>query len=168
MQARADEDPRIILIAESLPRNELLALYGCCDVFLSLHRSEGFGRGMAEALQLGVDVIATNFGGNTDFCNGPLAHPVQWRKAPVPRGSYPHADGHTWADPNLNHAAQLCQKVAERRIAILNNPNSLDPSRDTLILNKYRKQFTFAEVGLCYQKRLEALWAESKSIKHGR
>ena len=168
LQARADEDPRIILIAESLPRNELLALYGCCDVFLSLHRSEGFGRGMAEALQLGVDVIATNFGGNTDFCNGPLAHPVQWRKAPVPRGSYPHADGHTWADPNLNHAAQLCQKVAERRIAILNNPNSLDPSRDTLILNKYRKQFTFAEVGLCYQKRLEALWAESKSIKHGR
>ena len=79
-QARAAEDSRIVLIAESLPREELLALYGCCDVFLSLHRSEGFGRGMAEALQLGVDVIATDFGGNTDLCSGPLVHPVRWRR----------------------------------------------------------------------------------------
>jgi glycosyltransferase involved in cell wall biosynthesis len=46
-------------------------------VFLSLQRSEGFGRGMAEALQLGVDVITTAYGGNTDFCTGPLAHPVR-------------------------------------------------------------------------------------------
>ena len=84
LQARASEDSRIILIAESLPRDELLSLYGCCDVFLSLHRSEGFGRGMAEALQLGLDVIATDFGGNTDFCTGPLAHPVRWRKVPIP------------------------------------------------------------------------------------
>ena len=48
LQARAAEDPRIVLIAESLPRDELLALYGCCDVFLSLHHSEGFERGEAE------------------------------------------------------------------------------------------------------------------------
>ena len=77
LQARAAEDSRIVLIAESLPRHDLLALYGCCDVFLSLHRSEGFGRGIAEALLLGVDVIATAYGGNTDFCAGPLAHPVR-------------------------------------------------------------------------------------------
>ena len=53
LQLRAAEDPRIHLVVASLDRNELLALYGCCDVFLSLHRSEGFGRGMAEALLLG-------------------------------------------------------------------------------------------------------------------
>jgi hypothetical protein len=63
-------------ICIKVPRDELLALYDCCDVFLSLHRSE--------ALQLGVDVIATDFGGNTDFCTGPLAHPVRWRPAPTP------------------------------------------------------------------------------------
>ena len=44
---------------------------------IALHRSEDFGRGTAEALQLGVDVIATAYGGNTDFCTGPLAHPVR-------------------------------------------------------------------------------------------
>jgi len=56
LELRAAEDPRIHMVASNLERDELLALYGCCDVFLSLHRSEGFGRGMAEALQLGVDV----------------------------------------------------------------------------------------------------------------
>ncbi len=56
LQARAAEDSRIVLIAESLPRDELLALYGCCDVFLSLHRSEGFGRdGGSAATWCGCD-----------------------------------------------------------------------------------------------------------------
>ncbi len=64
---------------------------------------------MAEALQLGVDVIATN------FCTGPLANPVRWRDVPIPRGSHPHADGHNWAEPDLDNAAQLCRQVAERR-----------------------------------------------------
>jgi hypothetical protein len=164
LQARAAEDPRIVLIAESLPRDELLALYGCCVVFLSLHRSEGFGRGMPEALQLGVDVIASYFGGNTDFCTGPLAHPVRWQKSPIPRGSYPHADGHNWAEPDLDHAAQLCRQVAERRKALANNPNIADPSRDALVLADYRNRFCFADVGVRYQERLEDLWVNHISI----
>jgi hypothetical protein len=107
LQLRAAEDPRIHLIAANLERDELLYLYGCCDAFLSLHRSEGFGRGMAEALQLGLDVIATDYGGNTDFCTGPLSHHVRYREVPIPRGAYPCADGHRWAEPDLEHAAEL-------------------------------------------------------------
>ena len=93
LQLRAAEDPRS-------------HLYGCCDVFLSLHRSEGFGRGMAEALDLGLDVIATTYGGNTDFCNGPLAHPVR---------GWPRLGG----VPDLDHAAELMQQVAARRLALV-------------------------------------------------
>ena len=48
LHARAAEDPRIVLVTESLPRDELLSLYGCCDMSLSLHHSEGFERGEAE------------------------------------------------------------------------------------------------------------------------
>ena len=158
LQARAAEDSRIVLIAESLPRDELLSLYGCCDVFLSLHRSEGFGRGMAEALQLGVDVIATDFGGNTDFCTGPLAHRVRWREVPIPRGSYAHADGHNWAEPDVDDAAQLCRQVAERRQVLVYDLNTADPSRDALVLDEYRNRFCFAEVGVRYRQRLKALW----------
>jgi len=49
---------------------------------------------MAEALQLGVDVIAMDDGGNTDFCTGPLAHPVGCQEVPIPRGAYPCANGY--------------------------------------------------------------------------
>ncbi|MDB4336153.1 glycosyltransferase [Synechococcus sp. AH-603-M21] len=154
LQARASEYPRIVLINESLPRHGLLSLYGCCDVFLSLHRSEGFGRGMAEALQLGLDVIATDFGGNTDFCTGPLAHPVRWRKVPIPRGSYPHADGHYWAEPDLDHAAELCREVVSRQLAIASYRNTSDPSRDAMVLADYRKRFSFKEIGMRYRQRL--------------
>ncbi|MDA7685386.1 glycosyltransferase [bacterium] len=158
LQARAAEDPRVVLVVESLQRDELLALYGCCDVCLSLHRSEGFGRGMAEALQLGVDVIANDFGGNTDFCTGPLAHPVRWRKAPIPRGSYPNADGHNWAEPDLGHAAELCQQVAASRLAAASNSEISDPRRDCKVLANYRKKFSFVQVGNKYRARLQVLW----------
>jgi len=164
LQARAAEDSRIVLIAESLARHDLLALYGCCDVFLSLHRSEGFGRGMAEALQLGVDVIATDFGGNTDFCSGPLAHPVRYRPAPIPRGAYPSADGHSWAEPDLDHAAELCRAVAARRLALAADPHAADPSRDPAVLASYRERFSFATVGGRYRARLEELWADRQAV----
>ena len=166
LQARAAEDSRIVLIAESLPREELLALYGCCDVFLSLHRSEGFGRGIAEALQLGVDVIATDFGGNTDFCSGPLAHAVRWRLAPIPRGAYPCADGHSWAEPDLEHAAELMQQVAARRMGMTADPEAAaaDPSRDPEVLAAYRQRFSFAAAGARYRARLEELWADRESV----
>ena len=165
LQARSSEDSRIFLIAESLPREELLSLYGCCDVFLSLHRSEGFGRGIAEALQLGVDVIATDFGGNTDFCTGPLAHLVRWDEVPIPRGSYPNGDGHSWAEPDLDHAADLCQQVASRRHAIAEKPDASDPSRDLSVLAVYRKRFSFMQVGHRYRERLQTLWADRKKIR---
>ena len=85
LHLRSKEDPRIHVIEDHLERDALLAMFGCCDAFLSLHRSEGFGRGMAEAFQLGLDVIATEYGGNTD-CKGPLSHRVRCQE--VPRGSY--------------------------------------------------------------------------------
>ena len=166
LQLRAAEDPRIHLVAATLERDELLALYGCCDVFLSLHRSEGFGRGMAEALQLGLDVIATAYGGNTDFCSGPLAHPVRCYEVPIPRGAYPCADGHVWGEPDLDHAAQLMRQVATRRLAMAADPQAAlpDPCRDPAVLSAYRQRFSFAAAGARYCARLEVLWAQRQEL----
>ena len=166
LQLRAAEDPRIHLIAANLERDELLALYGCCDVFLSLHRSEGFGRGMAEALQLGVDVIATEYGGNTDFCTGPLAHSVRCQEVPIPRGAYPCADGHVWGEPDLDHAAELMQQVAARRLALANDHEAAaaDPSRDPSVLAAYRQRFSWATAGARYRARLEELWGQRQEL----
>ena len=76
-------------------------------MFLSVHLTEGFGHFMAKVLQLGVDVIATDFGGNTDFCTGSLVLLVRWQTAPIPRGGFPGADGYILAEPDINHVAEF-------------------------------------------------------------
>lgn len=110
-------DKRIIIITGSMERSDLLGLYSCCDIFLSLHRSEGYGLGIAEALQLGLKVIVTNYGGNIDFCNVESAYLVDYSLAPIPRGSYPLALGHYWAEPDLKNAAKLCKKIVSEMSA---------------------------------------------------
>ena len=158
LRRRVADDPRITLIAASLDREELLALYGCCDVFLSLHRSEGFGRGIAEALQLGLDVIATDFGGNTDFCIGPLSHPVRYQPVPIPSNTYPCADGHLWAEPDLAHAICLMRQVAHERQSTL---ASLQPVSTR---QAYHQMFSAAQAGFRYRTRLEELWGRRDQI----
>jgi len=166
LQLRAAEDPRIHLVVARLERDELIALYGCCDVFLSLHRSEGFGRGIAEALQLGLDVITTGYGGNVDFCTSPLAHSVRFKTVPIPHGTYPFADGHYWAEPDLEHAAALMQEVAARRRVLDLDPTaaSFNPSCDPDVLASYRERFSYASAGFRYRARLEALWSQRRTL----
>ena len=60
-------DPRIILIETNMSRGEILGLIRVSDAYISLHRSEGFGMGMAEAMNFGRIVIATDYSGCTDF-----------------------------------------------------------------------------------------------------
>ena len=119
---------------------------------ISPHRLEGFGRGMAEALSLAVDVIATAYSGNTDFCTGPLA--------------YPCADGHVWGEPDLDHAAELMQQVAARRLALANDHEAAaaDPSRDPEVLEAYRQRFSWAAAGARYRARLEELRGQRREL----
>jgi Glycosyltransferases involved in cell wall biogenesis len=160
LRARVAEDPRIHLVSGHLSREDLLRLYACCDVFVSLHRSEGFGRGLAEALQLGLHVIATDFGGNTDFCTGPLAHPVQFKRVPIPRGAYPCADGHDWAEPDLNHAVCLLKKVASELLM----QSETSPRATLSLSSRYKNEFSAQTVGQRYRERLQQLWTDRQQI----
>lgn len=104
-------DRRIRLIDATLPRDALLALIESCDVFLSLHRSEGFSLGCAEALARGKAVVATRFGGTRDFVTPSTGYPVDFREVPVAPEDYPAAQGSHWAEPELDHAAQLLKAI---------------------------------------------------------
>ncbi len=106
------EDPRIFVINEVLDRSALFALYASCDAYVSLHRAEGFGRTMAEAMLLGLPVIATGWSGNADFVTPETGWPVRHTLIPVGPDEYPFGLGTEWADPDPAHAAACMRAVA--------------------------------------------------------
>lgn len=104
-------DPRIIVINEALDRRRLIGVIERCGCFVSLHRSEGFGRGIAEAMLLEKPVIVTAYSGNMDFTNPQNACLVDYQLVDVDPDEYPHAAGQRWADPDLEQAADYMRRV---------------------------------------------------------
>jgi glycosyltransferase involved in cell wall biosynthesis len=102
----------IVWINQTLSRQEVYDLLAGCDAFVSLHRSEGFGLGLAEAMFLGKPVVATNWSGNTDFMRPDNSCPVNFRLVHLERDFGVYRAGQTWADPDVDHAASLMQQVA--------------------------------------------------------
>lgn len=98
-------DPRIRVIAATLDKPQALGLVRVCDAYLSLHRSEGFGRTIAEAMLLERPVIATAWSGSDELVRPDTAIPVPAALVPVGPGQYPWGEGMHWADPDLEQAA---------------------------------------------------------------
>jgi len=105
LRALAARDRRIILLEGAYDRDRILSLIEACDCYVSLHRSEGLGLGMIEAMMLGKPVIGTDFSGSRDFLSSETGFPVGHRLVAVRPHDYPHAAGQLWADPNLEEAA---------------------------------------------------------------
>jgi len=106
------DDVRIVDV--SLPVEQRDALLVSCDCYVSLHRSEGYGLTPAECMSLGKPVIATAYGGVTDFMTPANSYLVEWAPTLVgPEGELYPASG-TWAEPDLDHAAALMRRVVER------------------------------------------------------
>lgn len=98
-------DPDVLVLHGTFRRDKVMSLMSLADAFVSLHRSEGFGRSLAEAMLLGKPVIATNYSGNTDFMRQDNSCLVNYSLVPVEAGQYPFPDGQVWADPDIEHAA---------------------------------------------------------------
>jgi glycosyltransferase involved in cell wall biosynthesis len=105
--------PRAQAIYGDLTDNEIKNLVRVCDVFVSLHRSEGFGRGMAEAMAMGRPAIATGYSGNLDFMTPETSLLVDYDLVPVAEGAYPHGDGQVWADASPEHASRLIEQLLD-------------------------------------------------------
>jgi glycosyltransferase involved in cell wall biosynthesis len=111
-----------ILIEDDLPRDDMHALISLCDVYVSLHRSEGFGLGMAEAMYLGRPVIATAYSGNMDFTTETNSCLIGYRLRAIdaaeneydPGLARVYEAGQLWAEPNLEQAARWMRTLFER------------------------------------------------------
>jgi glycosyltransferase involved in cell wall biosynthesis len=104
-----------ILLDRQMDRREMDGLYDACDAYVSLHRSEGFGMTIAEAMSLGKPVVATAYSGNMDFMSVDNSYPVRFRLMELERSYGPYQEGSVWADPDLDHAAALMRRVFEER-----------------------------------------------------
>jgi len=113
IQDRSD----IQLLDGYLTAGEVQGQIELCDCFVSLHRSEGYGLNLARAMMANRPVIATGYSGNLDFMPADYPFLVSWTKVAVGEEAYPYEPTSLWAEPNLDHAADLMRWVFENRDA---------------------------------------------------
>lgn len=105
------EHPDITLVDGYVSGAEKNAMIAHCDCYVSLHRSEGFGLTVAEAMLLSKPVIATRYGGTQEFLTEDNAYLVDWAAVRVGDGAFPYPEDGVWAEPDLDHAVALMLSV---------------------------------------------------------
>ena len=113
---RIGKDRRIKVIDATFPEDAMTELYRVTDCYVSLHRSEGFGYGPAEAMYWAKPVIVTAFSGVCDFCTESTARLVDYELITVKPKEYPYVDSagsHFWADPNVGTASRHMRALYE-------------------------------------------------------
>lgn len=103
------------VIDEVWPDGRVLDLLGSADVYISLHRSEGFGLTIAEAIMREVPVVVTNWSGNTDFCPSEYAFTVDYDLVPFAdvHTDYSEVSEAQWAEPSVAHAAMHLRAIRD-------------------------------------------------------
>ncbi len=107
--------PAVTFLDKTIAREEVNALIQMSDCVVSLHRSEGFGLTLAEAMDLGKPVIATAYSGNTDFTRSDNSFLVDYELRPVGPGCEPYDPEQFWADPDPESACEQMRLVYENQ-----------------------------------------------------
>jgi len=145
-QGRSD----IVIMNKYLDSDKSAALMALCDCYVSLHRSEGLGLTIAEAMSLGKPVIATAYSGNLDFMTPETSFMVPWTKVKVGSGAEAYDPRASWAEPDTDVAAEMMRQVY------------LNPAEARNIGLAARKdvheRFTMKVCGTRMKNRLSEIW----------
>ncbi len=145
----------IVVVDQVLSGADLAALQSSADIYLSLHRAEGFGLGIAEFMALGKPVVVTGWSGNMDFTDERCAALVGYDLVPVKAGDYPYADGSEWAEPRLADAVRHLRDLAlsaEKRASLGRAGQA-----------RVREKLSVEAVGALMRARLEEIDADLKA-----
>jgi glycosyltransferase involved in cell wall biosynthesis len=144
-----DRSSAALLLDGYLERPYVNSLISNCDCYVSLHRAEGFGLPIAEAMYLGKPVIATGWSGNMDFMNINNSLPVNYALVELDNDCMHYPKGSVWADPDLDHAAEQMQKVV--------NDTNWGTSIGLNAAREMRNNFSAKSVGHFMVDRLQAI-----------
>jgi glycosyltransferase involved in cell wall biosynthesis len=155
---RALERINSVFVPQFLSQRDLADLFHACDVYVSTHRSEGFGLGMAEAMALGKPVIATSYSGNCDFMNAVNSCPLGYRLRTVMAQDHDYqeglrdvyVEGAVWAESDIGEAAQWMRLLA--RNAPIRTRIGVEAARTM------RERFSAAAVGRIAEDRLKSAY----------
>lgn len=112
---RLKEYQNIYFITENMTRREVDSLMNATDALVSLHRSEGFGFSVAEAMALGKPVISTNWSATTEFTDENCACLVDYKLVRIGKTVGPYEKGNDWAEVDVGHAAYYMRRLWEDR-----------------------------------------------------
>ena len=150
LMTAASQHPDVTVIDTYFTRAETSSLMNLADCYVSLHRSEGLGLTMSEAMSHGKPVIATNYSGNVDFMDDSNSYLVPWDRVAVGQGAEGYSPDATWAEPDVVEAARLMRHVYENQAeAVLVGQKAQD---DIL------KNFSEAASGAIMKNRLSEIW----------
>ncbi len=105
----------IIITEKIFDKGDLHFIIKNCDCYVSLHRSEGFGLTMAEAMYFGKPVIATGYSGNLEFMNFHNSFLVNYKMTVAGNDLHNYGKNTIWSEPDVEDAARLLKEVAENR-----------------------------------------------------
>ncbi|MCB2018043.1 MAG: glycosyltransferase family 4 protein [Hydrogenophaga sp.] len=144
-------DPRVTVIDRTLDRVELVQLMASCNAYVSLHRSEGFGRIIAESMLLGLPTVTTAFSGNVDFCREDTSFLVNGPMVPLTADDYILHQGQYWCDPDVSQAMEQMRRVVDDR----GLARQIADRAQQLIQSEY----SIEAVGKAYMQRMRELRA---------
>jgi glycosyltransferase involved in cell wall biosynthesis len=128
---------------------EIRDLMTACDVYVSLHRSEGAGLTITDAMALGKPVIATGWSGNMDFMNVRNSFPVRYELVELQENVGPYTASEIWAEPSVEHAAELMRFVYTNR--------QESSAHGQVAQQEIETMYSAEAVGALIQQRLEAI-----------
>lgn len=149
LEERLRSIPNVYLSDRMLSRARTNGLLAACDSVVSLHRSEGFGLILAEAMYLGKPVVATGWSGNMDFMSSTNSCPVAYKLVTLDQTYPPYEAGQQWAEPDVDDAAQSMRRIVEDAVF---RRQIGEQGRQTI-----RSRFSPEAAGMRYRRRLELL-----------
>jgi glycosyltransferase involved in cell wall biosynthesis len=150
LRAAAGAHPDVHFLDGHLSRPQKNAMLAACDCFVSLHRAEGFGLPLAEAMHLGKPAIATGWSGNLEFMSGRNGYLVSHSYRRVGPGGEPYYSAEaTWAEPDVQHAASLMREV-------FRDPEAAR-DRGARGAAEVRRRFSASAAGRAMSERIEEL-----------